>query len=112
MKIIAFRSASGRPLVIEAIEALPEKDQIRITAVKLGLEQFGLAYNGCRFRRLEGKIWELKIDCPSGGYRVFYIMLEKELMLWLHLLKKQGQKLPLQELEVARNRAKAWKRLA
>jgi phage-related protein len=52
--------------------------------------------------RNEGKLWEVKI----GSHRVFYVIMEKEEMVLLHAYKKQGQKLPVKERDIAIRRMK------
>jgi phage-related protein len=39
-------------------------------------------------------------------HRVFYVAIEQEEMVLLHAYKKQGQKLPVKEREIARKRMK------
>ena len=66
----------------------------------------GLNAKGCDFRQIEGKLWELKVRASRGDYRFFYVMLAANHMHVLHSYKKQGQKAPTRELEVARKRLK------
>ena len=51
---------------------------------------------------IEGKLWELKIT----RHRIFYVLIVGPVMVLLHAYKKQGQKAPPRELEVARKRMK------
>jgi phage-related protein len=41
-----------------------------------------------------------------SAHRVFYVLVEREEMVLLHAYKKQGQKVPLKEREVAMKRMK------
>ena len=52
------------------------------------------------FRQIEGKLWEVRI----GPHRVFYVLLLQEEMVLLHAYRKQTQKAPARELELARRR--------
>jgi phage-related protein len=81
-------------------------DRAAILAVLKDIETHGLSAVGCQFRQIEGKLWEIKIKAPRGGYRIFYVMISSEKMMCLHAYKKQGQKAPKKELEVARKRLK------
>jgi len=55
---------------------------------------------------LRGKLWEIKFKSKGGGYRVIYVMVEQDSMLWLHAFKKDSQKTPPEELELAERRMK------
>ena len=52
--------------------------------------------------RLRERLWEVKI----GSHRVFYVIIEKREMVLLHAYKKQGQKLPVKERDIAIRRMK------
>lgn len=106
MKVSFFSSASGRCYVEDFIDDLTRGDQAAILAVLKDVENFGFSAAGCQFRQIEGKLWEIKIRTSSGGYRVFYVMISSGEMVCLHAYKKQGQKAPKKELEVARKRLK------
>lgn len=106
MKISFFSSNSGRCYVEDFIDDLPAPDQAAILAVLKDVEVHGLSVVGCQFRQIEGKLWEIKIKAPNGGYRIFYVMLSGVEMMCLHAYKKQGQKAPKKELETARKRLK------
>jgi phage-related protein len=56
------------------------------------------------FRQIEGKLWEIKIKLSSGGHRIFYLSLGKKKMTLLHAYKKQSQKAPSKEIEIAKTR--------
>lgn len=60
----------------------------------------------CEFRQIDGKLWEIKIKLPNTGYRIFYTIIEINLMILLHSYKKQSQKAPKNELEIAFKRLK------
>lgn len=106
MKVSFFESGSGRCYVEDFMDDLPKGDQAAILAVLKDVETFGFSAVGCQFRQIEGKLWEIKIRAPTGGYRIFYVMISSGEMMCLHAYKKQGQKAPKRELEVARKRLK------
>lgn len=66
------------------------------------IEQYGFDAMKTQFRQIEGKLWEIKVS----AHRVFYVLVEREEMVLLHAYKKQGQRLPLKEREVAIKRMK------
>ena len=51
-------------------------------------------------RQIKGKLWEIKISQT----RIFYAVIEKNIMVLLHAYKKQSQKAPQHEIETALRR--------
>jgi len=92
--------------VEDFIDDLTAVDRATMIAVLKDVESYGLSAVGCQFRQIEGKLWEIKIKAPNGGYRVFYVMISSDEMMCLHAYKKQGQKAPKKELDLARKRLK------
>lgn len=66
------------------------------------IERHGVDAVRVQFRQIEGKLWEIRVS----AHRVFYVLIEREEMVLLHAYRKQGQKLPLKEREVAMKRMK------
>jgi phage-related protein len=66
------------------------------------VEGQGLDAVRVQFRQIDGKVWEVKI----GSHRIFYVMIDKEEIVLLHAYKKQGQKLPVKERDIAIRRMK------
>lgn len=96
----------GRSYIDAFLKDLPIRDRAEILAVFADIQQHGLSAIGCQFRQIEGKLWEIKIRTSGGGWRFFYVMIGPDLMHVLHAYKKQGQKAPKKELEVANKRLK------
>ena len=106
MRISFHRSSSGKSYIEGFLNKLSVEDRSAILAVFQDIRDYGLSAIGCQFRQLEGKLWEIKIRSFGGGYRFFYVMLERDHMYVLHSYKKQGQKAPKLELELAQKRLK------
>jgi phage-related protein len=104
MEVVFYETGSGRSPVTKFIDDQPMRDQAIIIAVINAIEEDGLQAKGATFRQLDGKLWEIKIKAPSGGYRLLYVMLSANSMMLLHAFKKKTQKTPLNELAVARKR--------
>lgn len=66
------------------------------------VERHGFDTVGVSFRQLEGKLWEIKV----GAIRILYTVLSGPELVLLHLYRKQGQKMPLDEKAVALRRMK------
>lgn len=106
VKLIFIQSASGRSYVEDYLNKLNDDERATILAVFEDIEKYGFSATGCQFRRIEGKLWEIKIKTRGGGYRFFYVLLSKDEMAILHAYKKQTRKAPKKELKVARKRMK------
>jgi phage-related protein len=106
VKISFYETASGRSPIEDFIENLPKADQARFAGVFDGIEKFGLGCPRVQFRQLRGKLWEVKFNSPSGGYRIAYVVVESKTMVWLHAFKKKTQKTPGSDLEIAEKRMK------
>ncbi len=106
MKIEFHRSRSGRSYFEDFLDDLHKADQSAILAVFADIREHGFNALGCQFRQIDGKLWEIKIRTNGGGWRFFYVTLAADVIHVLHSYKKQGQKAPPREIEVARKRMK------
>ncbi|RLA61575.1 MAG: type II toxin-antitoxin system RelE/ParE family toxin [Epsilonproteobacteria bacterium] len=106
MRIEFYTTPRKRSPVTDFIDKQPKQDQAVILAVLQDIADEGYGAKGCQFKQLEGKLWEIKIKAPSGGYRLIYVTLTGDLMLVLHSFKKKTQKTPKKELNIARKRLK------
>lgn len=68
------------------------------------VEELGFDCPRVQFRQIRGKLWEIKIKTAHAGYRIFYVTIKQSLMILLHIYKKQSQKAPIKEIEVAEKR--------
>jgi phage-related protein len=106
MKIYFYKSGSGKSPIQRFIDKLPKEDQARFLEVIDEVETYGFSAARVIFKPIEGKLWEIKFRSTKSGYRIFYVLLEKDLMVWLHAFSKKAQKTPQKELELARKRMK------
>ena len=104
MKVALYETSSLRSPVEDFISDLPKADQARFADVFAGIEKYGLSCPRVQFRQLRGKLWEVKFNTPSGGYRIAYVVIEKDTMVWLHTFKKKTQKTPTGDLQIAEKR--------
>ena len=84
------------------LKDLDKGERARVLEALVQIEEYGFDALKVRFRQIEGKLWEIKIS----AHRVFYVIVEPTEMILLHAYKKQGQKLPVREKEVALKRMK------
>lgn len=106
MVIHFYETASGRSPVEDFISDLPKTDQARFAEVIVGIEAHGLEYSRVQFKPMHGKLWEIKFSSQGGGYRVAYVMVSGNEMVWLHAFKKKTQKTPQKDLDLAEKRMK------
>ena len=104
MKVEYYKTLSGRSPVEDFIKSLSFKDQGRFYDVFDGTQKHGLECPRVRFRQLSGKLWEIKFKGEGGQYRIAYILVDKDWMIWLHAFKKKTMKTPKDDLETAEKR--------
>ncbi|MEN9723005.1 MAG: hypothetical protein RJB38_991 [Pseudomonadota bacterium] len=106
MRIEFHRARTGKSYFEDFLGEVEVQDRAAILAVFADIRIHGFNALGCQFRQIEGKLWEIKIRTSGGGWRFFYVTLAPDLIYVLHSYKKQGQKAPKHELDVARKRLK------
>ena len=106
MKIELYQSKRGSSPIEDFISDLPKGDQARFADVFEGIEKYGLDCPRVQFKPLSGKLWEIKFNAPGGGYRIAYVIVASQTMIWLHVFKKTTQKTPLNDLDLAEKRMK------
>lgn len=102
MRVTFYALPSGRSPVRDYLKSLGLEERARLLEALSDVERYGLDAIKVRFRHIEGKLWEMKID----AHRIFYVILQRGELAVLHAYRKQGQKLPLREKEVALKRMK------
>ena len=106
MRVFFYKTGKGRSPVREFIDELPDLDQARFLQLIEEIEEHGLAAVRVIFKPIHGKLWELKFRASGGSFRIFYVLVTKDQMVWLHAFKKKTQKTPKNEMELALNRMK------
>ena len=100
MEVYYYTSGKRQP-VREYVDALSQEERAVVAAALLDIEEHDLEGTTVT-RHIGGKLWELKIT----RHRIFYVIIVGPVMVLLHAYKKQGQKAPSRELDVARKRMK------
>ena len=104
MRVRFYKTAFGRTPAREFIASLSQEDKDRIFICLRTIEQCGFDAGGMEFRLIDGKLWEIKIRGTDRAYRLFYVSLRQETMVVLHGYKKQSQKAPIKEIQLAKQR--------
>jgi len=99
-----YLSKSGRSYFEEFLVGLSSIDRASVLAVFEDIKLFGFKALGCQFRQIDGKLWEIKIRAPESGYRFFYVTFKPDHICVLHSYKKQSQKAPAKEIQLAKKR--------
>lgn len=102
MEVRFFKTASGAEPVRDYLRGLSKGDRRKVGIAIRDIQEHGFEGSTVTMRSLGEKLWELKIDAQ----RIFYVVLMGPAMVLLHAYRKQGQKAPHGELDVARTRAK------
>jgi len=106
MKVDVYKTTSGRSPVEDFIKDLSTDDQARFADVYDGIKKYGLECPRVEFKQLSGKLWEIKFTSKGGKYRIAYVVVVGDKMVWLHAFKKKTQKTPKNDLEIAEKRMK------
>ena len=106
MQIEFFITENKRNPVLDFINKQEKKDQATILGCLQSVQELGLETPRVKFRQIDGRLWEIKIRTPNGGYRIFYMTISKERMILLHAYQKKSQKAPKKEISMATKRLK------
>lgn len=106
MKVDVYKTTSGRSPVEDFIKSLSTDDQARFADVYDGIKKYGLECPRVEFKPLSGKLWEIKFTGKGGKYRIAYVVVVGDKMVWLHAFKKKTPKTPKNDLEIAEKRMK------
>lgn len=100
VKVTFYTTAAGRSPVVDYIQGLGKPERAKLLGALEEVENCGFDAIKVKFRQIEGKLWEIK----TSSNRIFYVFVDKEELVLLHAYKKQGQKMPLKERDVALKR--------
>ena len=110
MKIIYFKTGSGKEPVKDYIISLPEADRAILTGdfeliLEYGLTNAPVSTRKMQGKQFKGKLWELKSGTRTQQ-RIFYCLENAEFMILLHACKKQKQAGQKRDLKLALKRMK------
>jgi len=102
--IVFYTDHRGTCPPLEFIDKLPVMDQVKIRNSLRLLQEFGPNLSMPHVRQIKGKLWELR----PGGIRLFYFAYINQQFVILHGYRKQSQKAPEREIEIALRRMKIF----
>jgi phage-related protein len=103
MKILDYCTEGGKNLIKEFLSSLPVPERTYGYGIRHKIIQDGQkAFDGLDTRQLSGKLWEIKFM----SNRIMYVLVDKDVVHFLHACKKQKDKAEKFELDKAIQRAK------
>ncbi len=107
LRVIFFRTNAGDEPVRSWLKELDQEDR-KIIGEDIKLVQFRWPLGMPLVRKLEPELWEVRSHMSGGRIaRICFTVRAGEMVL-LHGFIKKSQKMPLQDLELARRRKKQW----
>jgi len=108
MRVLFYRTKTGSEPVREWLRALPPEDRKTI-GDDLKTVQYGWPLGMPLIRKLEPGLWEVRSGLQDRNSRVIFTVQEDTIVL-LHGFIKKSQKMPLQDLNLARQRLQSLHR--
>lgn len=103
MKIADYKTKGGKNLIMEYIDSLPDDQKLELYDIRSEIRRSGMdAFEKLATRQLVGKLWEIK----ASQNRVMYVIVNNDVVAFLHACKKQKGKAEKKELDKALKRAK------
>jgi phage-related protein len=97
-------------IVEKEVRDLPVDLRARLAHIAKLIETAGFENLPASFtKHLEGKLWELRLKGKSGIGRAIYVTVSGQKVIIVRAFVKKSQKTPLNELAIARERAKELK---
>lgn len=101
MTLHSYFSNSGRDLILEYINSLPENEKTDGFSV-LELMENG-EFDKIKFKRWEKKVYEVYFQKNN---RIFYIVVDKENIYLIHACRKQKNKTEKTDAKIVKSRVK------
>lgn len=100
MTLHSYFSNSGRDLILEYVNSLPEEEKTDGLSVMEYMENG--EFDKIRFKQWEKKVYEVYFQKHN---RIFYITVDKENIYLLHACRKQKNKTEKADAKIVRKRA-------
>lgn len=102
LKVVFYKTNSGNEPVREWLLSL-EKEDRKIIGEEIKTVQYGWPLGMPLVRKLEKGLWEVRIKLDNKISRVLFTV-HKSMMVLLHGFMKKSQKIPANDLKIARQR--------
>src|SRR5688500_15379651 len=97
----SYQDARGRVPVRDAIKDLQPTESARVLRVITLLMDYGPALTMPHAKRLQGKLWQLRMDGRPNSSRVICSAVPGRKFLLLHFFAKKSQATPQKEIDTA-----------
>ena len=104
MEVEFYRTAAGREVIQEFLDALPKKDLAKALRDIELLAEFAPNLHEPYTKHIDGPIWELRSKFASNIHRIFYFIWRNDKLILLHGFTKKTQKTPPREIQIAKTR--------
>lgn len=102
LQVVFYKSAAGNEPVREWLKKLDKEDR-RIIGGDIKTVQLGWPLGMPLVRKLEKRLWEIRIQLDSRIARILFTV-HTNIMVLLHGFIKKSQKLPARDLKIATQR--------
>jgi phage-related protein len=107
-KVIYYTTTTGENPTANFIESLSARQKTKVIRILTYIERYGLVTAIPHVKKLTGTpLWEIRI-LGQGNIRIFYVTIERDVIIVLHGFIKKSQKTPLKEIKTAINRLANW----
>jgi phage-related protein len=100
MEVRFYTTAAGKKPVSAYLKSLDSAERARLADTLYDLQENGLDGSTVIRRQIADKLWEIKVS----QQRAFYVMMSGPVMVVLHAYKKEGQRAPRAEIDLALSR--------
>jgi len=101
--IIFYESAKGNIPVANFLEDVSNGNRAKVARVLDLFEEFGLSIGFKYVKKLSRGLWELRIKGKNSNLRILFTVKGRGVIL-LHAFEKKTQKIPKNDLKVAKAR--------
>lgn len=106
MQVDFYQTTTGRNVIQEFLDGLPDKELAKVIREIELLELYGTDLQGPHTKHIDGPIWELRIKFSSNIHRIFYFVWNESMIVLLHAFTKKTQRTPASEMKAAKRN---WK---
>lgn len=108
MQVLFYKSPNGADPINKFFRNLMPGDRAKVLKCLDEIKKMGFQAAFVEFRHIRKKLWEMKIQSFGVGIRIFYVTIEEDIIVLLHAYKKESQKAPLKEIEIAEQRMETF----
>ena len=103
MKIVDYTTKGGKNLILSYIEKLPNELKIKVLKLRKEIEENDYRiFEILDTKKLLGKLYEIRVS----NQRIAYVVVDKEVVYFVHIFKKQKNKTEKDDLNIAIERVK------